>query len=173
MRLLKWALGLLLATATQVIGMRLSADFSAFFDPFLVLVVFQSLGGSLGWNIVGGSAIGLCQDSLSGGLFGLHGFANTVVTYVCSRLQQQFVFQQPLQVGLLFCFAAALQVAILCTLQFLLVHGGELPGPASMIGKILTTGLAGLGLYLLSLRFKSWERGWRRQRQSKVKLGAR
>jgi len=172
-RFLRWLLGLLLAAAMHGVGMRLSSDFSTLFDPFLVLVVLQSLAGSLGWNIFGGSIIGLCEDSLSGGLFGLHGFANTVVSYVCSRLQQHFVFQQPLQVGLLFAFAAALQVATLCALQFLLVHQGELPGPGTMAAKILTTGVAGLGLFLLARRLKTWEQGWRRQRHRRVKMEVR
>ena len=170
MKLLRFIVGLVCATLLQVLGLRLSSHFSLAVDPFLILVIYHSLDSTPAWSSVGGSTAGLAHDALSGGLYGLHGFADTLVAYVSSRLQQRLVIQQPPQVGLLFVLAAALQLAILAVLQFLLVGGAELPGLGTMTARMASSGIAGAALYVLADKIRQWNRRWRARRRRRLKI---
>ncbi len=170
MKFLRFALGLALAALLQSLGQHLFSRFSLLVDPFLVLVVYHSLDNSPAWSSVSGSAAGLAQDALSGGLYGLHGFANTLVAYFSSRLQQRLVIQQPSQVGLLFIVAAALQLAILATLQFLLVDTVELPGMGAMTARMASSGGLGAMLFMLIGKTREIEDQWRTRRSRRLKI---
>jgi len=170
MKLLRFLIGLICATLLQALGLRLSSHFSLAFDPFLILVVYHSLDSTPAWSSIGGSAAGLAQDALSGGLYGLHGFADTLVAYASSRLQQRLVIQQPTQVGLLFVLAAAAQLTILAMMQFLLVGGAELPGLGTMIARMASSGIAGAALFVLADKTRAWHRRWRARRRRRVTI---
>ena len=170
MKLLRFVIGLICAVLIQTLGLRFFPHFVLVFDPFLILVVYHSLDGSPSWSSVGGSAAGLAQDALSGGPYGLHGFANTLVAYVASRLRQRLVVQQSSQVGLLFVLSAALQLATLACLQFLIVSGAELPGLGVMAGRLASSGLVGAMLFVLAGKARRWEKRWRAQRRTRLKL---
>ncbi len=170
MRFLRFAVGLVCATVVEVLGLHFFASFSLVVDPFLILVVYTSLDSGPAGSIVGGSAAGLSHDALSGGLYGLHGFANTLVGWVSARLKQHMVIQRPGQVGLLFALAAGLQQALLAVLQFLMVPGAELPGPGATAAKIATTGVVGVGLYIAAGRFRGGLREWRTRRSRRLTI---
>lgn len=170
MKFLRFVIGLICAVLLQTLGLRLFPPFVLAFDPFLILVVYHSLDGSTAWSSIGGSAAGLVQDSLSGGPYGLHGFANTLVAYAASRLRQRLVIQQPSQVGLLFVLSAALQMATLASLQFLIVSGAELPGLGSMAARLASSGILGAMLFVFAGKIRGWERSWRARRQTRLKL---
>ncbi len=170
MKLLRFLVGLILAVLLQALGLRLFAQFTLVFDPLLIIVVYHSLDSSPSWSSIGGTTAGLAQDALSGGLFGLHGFANTFVAFASCRLRQRLVIQQPSQVGLLFVLAAALQLAILSTLQFLIVSGSELPGPGTMAARLVSSGIAGAALFIAAGKVREWERHWRARRRKRLKL---
>ena len=170
MKLLRFVVGLVCATLLQALGLRLSSQFSLAFDPFLILVVYHSLDNTPLWSSVGGSAAGLAQDTLSGGLYGLHGFANTLVAYAASRLQQRLVIQQSFQVALLFVLAAALQLAVLATLLFLLVGSAELPGPGTMAARMACSGIVGALLFVLARKTREWRGHWRARRRGRLKI---
>ncbi len=170
MKLLRFVIGLICAVLIQTLGLQLFSHFALAFDPFLILVVYHSLDGSTAWSSIGGSTAGLAQDALSGGPYGLHGFANTLVAFVASRLQQRLVIQQPSQVGLLFVLSAALQMAILASLQFLIVSGAELPGLGSMAARLVSSGIVGAMLFLLAGRVRAWDKDWRARRRTRLKL---
>ncbi len=170
MKLLRFTVGLVLAVLLHALGLRLFDRFALAFDPILILVVYHSLDGSPAWSSICGSVAGLAQDALSGGLFGLHGFANTLVAFASCRLRQRLVIQQPSQVGLLFVLSAALQLAILAMLQFLIVSDAELPGLGSMAARLTSSGIAGSALYVLAGKAREWERSWRARRRRRLKL---
>ena len=170
MKLLRFIIGLVCAILLQVLGLHLFSQFFLGFDLFLLLVVYHSLDNSPAWSSIGGSVAGLAQDALSGGLYGLHGFANTLVAYISCRLQQRLVIQQPAQVGLLFALAAALQLATLAGLQFLLVGGSELPDSLTMVARTLTSGLGGALLFALAGKARQLESRWRARRRRRLKI---
>ncbi len=170
MKFLRFAFGLGAVTLMQSLGQHLFSHFSLGIDLFLVLVVYHSLDNSPAWSSLGGSTVGLAQDALSGGLYGLHGFANTLVAYLSSRLQQRLVIQQPSQVGLLFVVAAALQLATLTTLQFLLVDAVELPGLVSMTARMSSSGVIGAMLFAFVGKTRELEGRWRARRSRRLKI---
>jgi rod shape-determining protein MreD len=170
LKLLRFAVGLICAVLLQTLGARYFSPFALAVDPFLILVVYHSLDGSPAWSSIGGSAAGLAQDALSGGPYGLHGFANTLVAFAASRIRQRLVIQQSSQVGLLFVLSAALQLAILASLQFLLVSGAEMPGPGSMAARLTSSGILGALLFVLAGQTRGWEQRRRARRQARLKL---
>lgn len=170
MKLLWFTLGLLVTTVLHSLGSLLALEFFAFIDFFLVVAVYNSLSSPLGWSTAGGSAAGLVRDALSGGLYGLHGFADTLVAYLAARLQERLVIEKPLQVSLLFGLAAAIQLVILAGLQFLLFSDAELPGLGTMAARMTSSGLLGGTLFVLAARIRSSTARWREQRRRRLKM---
>ncbi len=173
MALLRWLFGLLLATAFHLLGLRLLPGLQAFFDPFLILVVYHSLDREPAFGILGGAATGLAHDALSGGLFGLHGFADTLVAFLSARLQQRFVMQQPLQICLLFALAGAMQQALLSLLQYFFVARPEMPDPLSAVLSMGVTAALGYAVYAMSRRLRAWFRKNQQTRQRKLTIDAK
>lgn len=170
MKLLRFTVGLVCVVLMQVLGTHFFSWFSLVFDLFLVLVVYHSLDNTPVWSSISGSAVGLVQDALSGGLYGLHGFANTLVAYISCRLQLRLVIQQPAQVGLLFALAAALQLATLAGLQFLMVGGADLPSHWAMLARALSSGLGGAVLFVVAGKARHMEERWRARRRRRLKI---
>ena len=121
-------------------------------------------------KFAGGATAGLARDALSGGLYGLNGFADTLVAYLAARLRERLVIQKPLEAGLLFALAAAAQLAVLATLQFLLVSGAELPGLGTLAARMVTCGVLGPLLLLLDRRLRAAAGRWREQRRRRLKM---
>jgi len=171
-RLLYFLLGLVCATALHAAGSHFFAAFPAVCDPFLVLAVLATLRGSLAGATVGGSVAGLARDALSGGVYGLHGFADTLVAHVAARLQQRLVIQRPLQLAALLAVATALQVAVLALLQRLVLPGGELPDAGLAVVRMATSALLGILAFVLAGRARSSAERWREQRRRRLTMGA-
>ncbi|MEM1201939.1 MAG: rod shape-determining protein MreD [Acidobacteriota bacterium] len=167
---LRFLLGLVIAVVIHISGLRLSPHFGQWIDPFLILAIYHSLRFGPGWSALGGTVAGLVQDALSGGLYGLHGFANTLVAFVATRVRLRLVIQQPLQVGMLCFLAAALQQTVLASLQFSMTQGTELPSILDMGIKMVATGALGAGLYVLSGKAGDWERRRQEQRRQRPRL---
>ncbi len=170
MRILRFAIGLLLAAALQTLGLHLTSSFFLAIDLFLLLAVYNSLDNGPTASMLGGSVAGLVQDALTGGLYGLHGFADTLVAWAAARLRQRLVIQQPIQVGLLFALTAALQQTILVMLQYLMVPSTLLPGLGVMVVRMATTGVAGSLLFLSAGRVRHRLGSWRESRRRRLGL---
>lgn len=172
MRYLRFLLGLAVATALHAVGMRLLPGYSLYVDVFLVLVVYHGLTATPAWGILGASIAGLVADALTGGPYGLYGFANTVVAYTEARLQQRLMLQQVFRLGLLFALVAAFQQAILAVLQRLVVHGAEAPGPGEMLAKMVSTGFLGMAVVMIATRVRTATRRWRLARSRRLTIEA-
>lgn len=170
MRTVRFLTGLLLATAFQVLGVHLWGSFLLAVDLFLVLAVAASLDHGPVGSMLAGSVAGLAQDALTGGLFGLNGFADTFVAWSASRLKQRIVIQRPIEVGLLFTLAAALQQTLLVLLQFLMLPGGELPGLEVMALRMVTSGAIGMALFVLLRRVRLQLESWRERRRRRLAI---
>ena len=80
-----------------------------------------------------GLLVGLVQDTLTSGPFGLFGFADTAVAYGMARLAQRLVIQRASGVFAVVCFASLSQQVILAALAFLLLPNPSLPQPVAML----------------------------------------
>ena len=172
MPVLRFLLGLLTAIFCWGLALRLIPGAPRFFDPFLILVLYHSLRSPALGSAGAGTAVGLVHDALTGGLYGLHGFANTLTGYLAGIVRQHFVIQQPLQVALLCLLGGAAQALVLTLLQLTLVADSDLPLPLDSAIKAALTGVLGMLVYVLSNRFFSWERGWRERRGKRLRIDA-
>ena len=170
---LRFLLGLVLAVAVHTLAIQVHAYSPQLLDPFVVLVIYQALRANAIPSAMVGSVVGLTQDAFTGGLFGLHGFANTLVAYLVSAIRQRFLIQQPLQVAVLAALGGAFQLTTLAVLQFSLIDAAEIPHPGFAFAKMLTTGLLTMAVYLGANRFFSWERNRREKRSRRLRLGTR
>lgn len=167
---LRFLLGLVLAIATHTLALHANEHSPLLLDPFVVLVIYHALRANPIPSAMVGSVVGLTQDAFTGGLFGLHGFANTLVAYLVSAIRQRFLIQQPLQVAVLAALGGAFQLTTLAFLQFSLIDAAEIPHPGFAFVKMLVTGLLTMGVYLAANRFFSWERNWREKRSRRLRL---
>jgi len=148
MRSLRFAAALVVATLLHVAGIHLFAFFSSAVDLFLIIIVLNALDGDSLAGMLGGTAAGLVADGLSGGLFGLHGLAGTIVGYGTAFAVQRLVIQRAPGVFLLFALAAAAQQVVLMGLSLLMVSRPEAPGIVWPAVKVATTGVLGTLAYL-------------------------
>lgn len=170
MRSLRFLAALLSATLLHFAGVQLFEDFARAVDLFLVLVVYYGLGSGLVAATAVGLVAGWVTDAVTGGPFGLHGFADTIIGYGTAYASQRLVVQRPPGVFLIFSLAAALQQAILVGLVVLLQTGGPaLPELFWMLLKVGATGVAGVAVLLA----RGWARrrfeSWRARRASRLR----
>jgi rod shape-determining protein MreD len=89
-------IGLLIALTLHSLLDSFFPNALAFFNPYVILVVYYSMGGNIFGAIIAGVVAGLVQDSFSSSIFGLHAFSMTVcayiVAYINSRLSLRGTF---------------------------------------------------------------------------------
>jgi rod shape-determining protein MreD len=163
----RFLLALAGAYLVQLLGVAVSPQFSRLFSPFLVVLVwFAMRSNPVGAQLLG-VLTGLLEDSLTGGLFGLHAFADTLLAYGVSLAAQRVVVGQQAVRVLIFAGAAVLQQAVLALLLVAMLDEPPLPTPGAALFKVVSTAL--LGALLISMetqarsRFGAWQR--RRSRQ--------
>ena len=172
MRLLELLLALALATALYAGLQQLFAQVLPWLDPFLIVVLYLSQQRRVGWSQLDGCCAGLVCDAMTGGLFGLHGIANTLVGFAAARLQQRLVIQRAFQFALVAALGAALQHLLLAVLQFAFLASGEQPHPLETAGAMISTGLASMALFVLVQRGQAWRQS-KRDRHRRPTLEAR
>jgi rod shape-determining protein MreD len=93
---LRFAIGLLIALTLHSLLDSFFPNALAFFNPYVILVVYYAMGGNVFGAIIAGVIAGLVQDAFSSSMFGLHAFSLTVcayiVAYINSRLSLRGTF---------------------------------------------------------------------------------
>ncbi len=107
MRWLRYVIGLLLALTLHSLLDSFFPNALAFFNPYVILVVYYSMGGNVLGAIVAGVVAGFVQDAFSGAIFGLHAFSLTVCAYAVATINSRLVLR-----GTMF-FAACLAGAVI------------------------------------------------------------
>ncbi len=169
MRAARFIAGLLVAVVVHFIGVRLFDDFTSFMDVFLVVALFNALGGSPIAGLLGGLATGWVADVMTGGLYGSYGFCNTVVGYGAAVAAQRLVIHKPTNVFLLFSLGAAAQQLLLVALGRLLRPGAATPELIWLLVLFLAVGATGLAGHLMRNRFRRWRARWRRSRTARLR----
>lgn len=169
MRLAKFLVGLLVAAVVHFLGVRIFDDFSSAIDVFLVVALFNALGGSPLAGLLGGLATGWFADVMTGGLYGAYGFCNTLVGYGAAVAAQRLVIEKPGGVFLLFSLGAAVQQLMLVALLRLLSPDARPPEPAWLLILFATVGLSGVVGFLLRRRTGRWRSAWRRNRTARLR----
>lgn len=169
MRAVKFAVALALALGVHTVGTWLLPELPRFLDLFLVVTVLNALGGSSLAGLLGGTAAGLTHDALSGRLFGLHGFADTITGYAVARAAQRLDLVGPGAVLVTVALATLFEEAVFVLLA-LLFTDPEPPDPIWVVVQALANAAVGTILYLLAGRARSLRERAERRRLSKVRL---
>jgi rod shape-determining protein MreD len=141
---------IVLALLAQLLLPRFGGRLFGYCDFLLLVVVGQAIAGPRVQATLIGTACGLLEDAFTGLVFGLGGFAKTVVGFAGSTFDQRFMIEAPLTQALVFAGATLLQELLRLILLFLLFGLG---GTAGLFPDILglTIGNAVGGTLLLRL----------------------
>jgi rod shape-determining protein MreD len=169
MRTVKFLAGLLVAAIVHALGVRLFEDFSSAIDVFLVVALFNALGGSPLAGLLGGLVTGWCADVMTGGLYGAYGFCNTLVGYGAAVAAQRLVIEKTGGVFLLFSLGAAVQQLLLVALLRLLRPGAAPPELMWLMIMLAAVGVTGAVGFLLQGRAVRWRSVWRRNRSARLR----
>lgn len=152
MRWLRFAVGLLLALTLHSLLDSFFPNALAFFNPYVILVVYYSMGGNVLGAIVAGVIAGLVQDAFSSSIFGLHAFSLTVCAYVVAYINSRLVLRGALFFGA--CLAGSVivnELVIYILVNILLKQRIEMFEQGLIVKTIFTT-IFGMFVYqILSL----------------------
>jgi rod shape-determining protein MreD len=169
MGLLSFILGLAAALGIHVVGAWLVPDLPRVLDLFLVVTVLNALSGSSAGGLFGGAAAGLTHDALSGRLYGLHGFADTIVGYAVARAAQRLDLAGPGAVLVTLALATLLEEATLVLLALLLTDP-QPPEPVWVLVEALANGVVGAIAWVGASRVHAFRDRARKKRMSRIRL---
>lgn len=169
---LRFLLGLAAAAAVHMVASRITGHFAVAVDLFLVVALYVARSGHLPGAIAAGSVAGWVTDALTGGPFGLFGFADTIVAYVTAFASRRLVIERPLGIFLLHVLAVAVQQGLVAGLLGALSSDAELPGLPAVGLRMAATGVVGTLVAIAAQRFLRRLRGDGSRRRSKLRLGS-
>lgn len=171
MQILKFFAAVGLAVIAHLVGVKIDPVFARVVDVFVVVVALHALEGNSLPALFAGLAVGLVHDTLTGSLFGLYGFADTIVGYGTARLAQRLVIQRATGVLAVVAFAAALQETVVAGLMFLLLPDPGLPDPVWIAVRAGISGILGMAVHITAGRWRRGADARRRNRMSRLRLG--
>lgn len=170
MRAGRFALALGLAILVHALGVRLHPVFGQAIDLFLVLAVLNALDGDSRAGLLGGLAAGTAHDALAGGLFGLFGFADTLIGYGVARLSQRLVIERPSGVLPVAAVAAVVQQAVAVGLALALLPEPRLPDPLWLAIRAAVVAVLGTLFFALGRWWRGGTDRRRRRRRERIQL---
>jgi rod shape-determining protein MreD len=99
LRWLRFAIGLLIALTLHSLLDSFYPNALAFFNPYIILVAYYSMGGNILGAIFAGVLAGFVQDAFSTGMFGLHAFSLTVCAYIIAYINSRLALRGTLAFG--------------------------------------------------------------------------
>jgi rod shape-determining protein MreD len=166
----RFLLAVAAAYLAQLLGLALTPHFPRAVAPFLLVVVWFSMRTSPVLAQLLGASCGLVEDALTGGLFGLHAFADTLVAYgVALAAQRVVVGQQAVRV-LLFAGAAVVQQLVIGGLLLAMLDDPPLPTPGFALLKVATTALLGAVLISMESQARTQWSAWQRRRSRQLRF---
>jgi len=146
-RWLRFLVGLLLALTLHSLLDAFAPNALAFFNPYVILVVYYSMGGNLLGAIVAGVLAGLVQDAFSGAIFGLHAFSLTFCAYLVAYINSRLVLRGTLPFTACLAGAIILNEIVIYVLVNILQRQKIEMFEQGMLAKTVFTSLFGMILY--------------------------
>jgi len=153
LRWLRFAIGLLIALTLHSVFDSFFPNALAFFNPYVILIVYYSMGGNVFGAIFAGVIAGLVQDAYSGPFFGLHAFSLTVCAYTVASINSRLVLRGTLAFGACLVGAVIVNEMVIYVLVNILLKQKIEMFEQGMIVKTLFTGLFGMLVYQLLTLF--------------------
>lgn len=166
----RYVAALLVVLLVHSLGVWFVPEFARLIDLFVVLVVLTGMRGNSFAGLIGGLVAGLAQDVLSAGLFGLHGFADTLVGYGSARLAQRLVIERPSGVLLVAAAGSIVQQAVLVGLAFALLPERELPEPMWIGLRAASAGVIAMVVFAGGARWRTGSQERRLSRGKRLRL---
>lgn len=153
MRWLRFIVGLLIALTLHSLLDSFFPNALAFFNPYVILVVYYSMGGNLFGAIIAGVVAGFVQDAYSGAIFGLHAFSLTVCAYLVAYVNSRLVLRGPLAFGAALFGSVILNELVIFVLVQILLNTRIQMFEQGMLTKTILTSLFGVFVYQLLTLF--------------------
>ena len=170
MRVLRFVAALVAALLVHLLLVALVPPSARVIDPFLLATAYLAMSSRPAGAAAQGAAIGLLHDGLSGGLYGLQGFACTLVGFVMAKTVRLVDLHKSYYVALYFACAVLLQQLVLQGLLLLLTQQPEAIAPLDLLLRVVLAGPAGAlvvaGCEHIAGRFG----GWRARRRAEIFL---
>jgi rod shape-determining protein MreD len=148
-RWLRFVIGLIIALTLHSLLDSFFPNALAFFNPYIILVVYYSMGGNLFGAIIAGMCAGFVQDAYSGAIFGLHAFALTVCAYLVAYVNSRIVLRGPLAFGGALVASVILNELVIFLLVQLLLNQRIEMFEQGMLMKTILTSVFGILVYQL------------------------
>jgi rod shape-determining protein MreD len=152
-RWLRFIIGLLLALTLHSLLDSFSPNALAFFNPYVVLIVYYSMGGNVFGAIIAGVAAGLVQDAFSYAPFGMHAFSLTVCAYTVAYINSRLVLRGTLAFGACLVGAVVVNELVIYILVNILLKQKIEMFEQGMVVKTIFTCLFGMLVYQLLTLF--------------------
>jgi len=153
LRWLRFALGLIIALTLHSLLDSFFPNALAFFNPYIILVVYYSMGGNVFGAIVAGVVAGMVQDAYSNAMFGLHAFGLTVCGYTVAYINSRLVLRGTLAFGACLIGAVIVNELVIYVLVTILLKQRIEMFEQGMIFKTIFTCLFGMLVYQLLTLF--------------------
>ena len=153
MRWLRFAVGLLIALTLHSLLDSFYPNALAFFNPYVILVVYYSMGGNILGAIFAGVLAGLVQDAFSNAMFGLHAFSLTVCAYVVAYINSRLALRGTLAFGACLGGAVIVNELVIFVLVNILVKQKIEMFEQALLIKTIVTLLFGMLVYQLLMLF--------------------
>ena len=127
------ALSILVALAAQTTLSNVMARGGTSIDLVLIVVVYIAIKSGAVTGLLAGTVAGLIQDSLSSGVLGIGGLANTIVGFLAGMLGTQFIVTASLPRFVLLVMATVLHAAIFMGL-YTILNLRQFPAPYQLVG---------------------------------------
>jgi rod shape-determining protein MreD len=149
LRWLRFAIGLIIALTLHSLLDSFFPNALAFFNPYIILIVYYSMGGNVFGAIIAGVVAGLVQDAYSGAIFGLHAFSLTVCAYTVAYINSRLVLRGTLAFGACLLGAVIVNELVIYILVNILLKQKIEMFEQGMIFKAVFTCLFGMLVYQL------------------------
>ena len=153
MRWLRFIIGLLIALTIHSIFDSFFPNALAFFNPYIILVVYYSMGGNLFGAIIAGVIAGFVQDAYSQAIFGLHAFSLTVCAYLVAYVNSRLVLRGAVAFGAALIASVILNELVIFILVNILLSQRIEMFEQGMLMKTILTSLFGVLVYQLLTLF--------------------
>ena len=153
MRWLRFAIGLLIALTLHSLLDSFYPNALAFFNPYIILVIYYSMGGNIVGAIFAGVAAGFVQDAFSNAMFGLHAFSLTFCAYIVSSVNARLMLRGTLAFGACLGGAVLVNELVIYILVNILVKQRIEMFEQALLVKTIFTLLFGMLVYQLLTLF--------------------
>ena len=143
MRVLRFVAALVAALLAHLVLVAVVPPSARVLDPFLLATAYLAMTSRPAGAAAQGAVIGLVHDGLSGGLYGLQGFACTLVGFVMARTVRLVDLHKSYYVALYFACSVLLQQLVLQGLLLLLTQQPEAIAPLDLLLRVALAGPIG------------------------------